>query len=175
MQSFAYSAIVFLLFTYASDVHSACYEIYRNDAIIYRSSVAPVDMSRPFSQTVPASFGEGATMIYQDRSNSCDSFDARLKSSGPSSTNGTQSSQSRLVTPRHPHGAVAAHTPMAASPSWDESYFADDYDGNGGATASGLAGTGAIYTGPRGGRYYINSNGNKTYVSSRGSSRGGRR
>ena len=63
--------------------------------------------------------------------------------------------------------------PEAAS--WDNSSFANE-DSRGGETFSGNSGgSGTVYTGPRGGQYQINSHGNKSYLSSRGGSRGGRR
>ncbi|KAL1522619.1 hypothetical protein AB1Y20_017601 [Prymnesium parvum] len=43
--------------------------------------------------------------------------------------------------------------------------YSDGYGGNRGSRSMGGYGGGrVIYTGPRGGRYYINANGNKTYV-----------
>lgn len=173
MQRYVYDAIALFMLVFAAGADSACYEIYRNDSIVYRSPVAPVDMSRPFSETVPAEFGDGATMIYQERSITCDALDARLNSSGSGSVIGKQSNQNRAITSTSSQSATTAPLALSTTASWETSYFANEYSGSGGTSSGGLAGP--IYTGPRGGQYYINSNGNKTYVSSGGSSRSGRR
>lgn len=46
-------------------------------------------------------------------------------------------------------------TPVITEPSYYNNYKSSSYDLNSGRT---------IYEGPRGGNYYINSNGNKTYI-----------
>lgn len=53
-------------------------------------------------------------------------------------------------------GNVNAYTGSAGTRARDYSYSANNYGGGN-----------TIYTGPRGGQYYINSNGNKTYVPKR--------
>lgn len=175
MQRFFYGAMAVAVFAFAAEAHSTCYEIYRNDVMIYRSSVAPVDMSRPFRETVPAAFGAGATMLFQQRSNSCDLLDARLSDAGNGTVAEKQSGRRPGPTLKKSPlvGTVEPKPRLAAS--WDNSSFANE-DSRDGETFSGNSGgSGTVYTGPRGGQYQINSHGNKSYLSSGGGSRGGRR
>ena len=62
---------------------AACHTVYNNKGIIYRSSIPPVDMSFPFSQTLPEKFGAGATMVYQEGSTFC----PELENTGSVSSN----------------------------------------------------------------------------------------
>jgi hypothetical protein len=43
--------------------HAACYTVYLGERIAYRSTTPPVDLSRPYSETLPARFGSGASMV----------------------------------------------------------------------------------------------------------------
>ena len=43
--------------------HAACYTVYRQSGAIYRSTSSPVNLSLPLSDTVPARFGPGASMV----------------------------------------------------------------------------------------------------------------
>ena len=56
--------------------------------------------------------------------------------------------------------ANAADSPQAVSPQITETPNPVTTSVSGGTSSGGRT----IYTGPRGGRYYINSNGNKTYI-----------
>ena len=66
-----------------SSTEAACHTVYNNKGIIYRSSIPPVDMSFPFSQTLPEKFGAGATMVYQEGSTFC----PELENTGSVSSN----------------------------------------------------------------------------------------
>lgn len=157
---------------FARESMAACYTIYKNDVAIYQSSVAPVDMALPLSQAVPAKFDPGTSMIFNELSNPCLSIEAKL-SGFPTAAS------ERQVTPRSNRKIstqVDTVQSSAVSPL-DASIFADmpEYSSGSSSSGGGAFNTGPILTGPRGGQYYINSNGNKTYVSSGGTARGGRR
>lgn len=47
----------------ALPVQAACHTVYLGNSIAYRSTTPPVDLSRPYSETLPARFGSGASMI----------------------------------------------------------------------------------------------------------------
>jgi len=47
----------------ALPAQAACYTVYAGNVITYRSTTAPVDLSRPYSETLPARFGNGASMV----------------------------------------------------------------------------------------------------------------
>lgn len=55
----------------ANAAHSACYTVYKGDQVVFQSVSAPVDMSRPLSQTVPTLFGAGAVMVFRPDSDAC--------------------------------------------------------------------------------------------------------
>jgi hypothetical protein len=45
------------------DAQAACYTVYAGTASVYRSTTPPVDLSLAYSETVPAKFGRGASMV----------------------------------------------------------------------------------------------------------------
>jgi len=47
----------------ALPAQASCYTVYLGNSIAYRSTTPPVDLSRPYGETVPWRFGSGATMI----------------------------------------------------------------------------------------------------------------
>jgi hypothetical protein len=47
----------------AYQAHAACYTVYGHGAIVYRSTSLPVDLSQELSETVPAKFGPGSSMV----------------------------------------------------------------------------------------------------------------
>ena len=157
---------------FARESAGACYTIYKNDVAIYQSTVAPVDMALPLSQSVPAKFGAGTSMIFNDLSNACLPIEAKLSGSPTGASE-------RHVTSRSNHEISTQVDTLRSSgiSPLDASIFADmpEYSGGSSSSSGGSFNPGPILTGPRGGQYYINSNGNKTYVSSGGSGRGGRR
>ncbi len=55
----------------ALPAHAACYTVYVGNNIIYRSTSAPVDLSRPYSETLPARFGSGASMVTTNDETGC--------------------------------------------------------------------------------------------------------
>ena len=55
----------------ALPVQAACYTVYLGNSITYRSTAAPVDLSRPYSETLPARFGSGASMITTNDETGC--------------------------------------------------------------------------------------------------------
>ena len=157
---------------FAPESPATCYTIYKSDVAIYQSTVAPVDMARPLSQSVPEKFGAGTSMIFNELSNACLAIEAKL-------TVSPTGAPERLVASR-PNRKTSTQVDTVQSPAvspLDTSIFADmpEYSGASSSSGGGSFNTGPILTGPRGGQYYMNSNGNKTYVSSGGSARGGRR
>jgi hypothetical protein len=172
------AAMIIAIYSLAQGAYAACYTIYKNDVAIYQSSVAPVDMGSPFSQTVPTKFGEGATMVYQEWANSCAEFDTPTRVGQIGTVAGQTKVQERtsaalssrvssLSRPAEPAPIPIGGSAMANNGSLG--------DGSAGGTAGGVGYSGVIQTGPRGGQYYINPNGNKTYTSSGSSGRSGRR
>ncbi len=156
----------------AREAMAVCYTIYKNDVAIYQSTLAPVDMALPLSQSVPEKFGAGTSMIFNALNNTCLPIEAKPTTSPTVAAEQDVASRPNRKTSA-PVGAVRS---SAVSPL-DNSIFADrpEYSGGSNSYGGGTFNTGPILTGPRGGQYYINSNGNKTYVSSGGSSRAGRR
>jgi hypothetical protein len=53
------------------DVQAACYTVYRQSNAVYRSTTAPVDLSLPLGDTVPARFGAGASMVTSTDETGC--------------------------------------------------------------------------------------------------------
>lgn len=139
---------------------ATCYTVYRDSIVLFQSSVAPVDMSQPISVTVPAKFGEGATMTFTDTS-PCPEV---AMSAQPSA--GTLDATGR--------GTRASATSLApSSATIDAGQFvsgAADINGLADGESSSGSGSGEVHVGPRGGRYTLTSNGNKSYLSSRSSS-----
>jgi len=50
---------------------AACYTVYQSNRIVYRSTTPPVDLSRPYSETLPARFGSGASVIEVNDETGC--------------------------------------------------------------------------------------------------------
>jgi hypothetical protein len=50
---------------------ATCYAVYSNNQLVYQSFERPVDMSRPLSETVPARFGRGASMVFSEDERLC--------------------------------------------------------------------------------------------------------
>jgi hypothetical protein len=122
--------------------HADCYIVYDSSGkLIHQSSESPVDIELPFHMTVPERFGKGATLVYQIGAQNCADINpsARMKSTG-----GLDSS-----------AYFSASTPIDFGPHSD----ADPFKGGGAGRSHG-----AIQTGSRGGQFYINSGGNRTYV-----------
>ena len=55
----------------ALQARAACYTVYVGNGIVYRSTTTPVDLSRPYSETLPARFGRGASMITSHDDTGC--------------------------------------------------------------------------------------------------------
>jgi len=47
----------------ALPAQAACYTVYQGARIIYRSTTPPVDLSRPYSETLPLRFGSGTSLV----------------------------------------------------------------------------------------------------------------
>ena len=153
----------------AQDANAACYTIYRDGAAIYQSPDSPVNMEFPFSQTVPAKFGEGATMVYQEWANECSKFNypegvGRASGALQSPSKSTANLANSAAAPK-----ARASTPLLNDPFTNSEIFSNlsrSYEYSDTERPSSSAGYSKnIQTGPRGGQYYLNSNGNKTYVS----------
>jgi hypothetical protein len=50
---------------------AACYTVYQSNRIVYRSTTPPVDLSRPYGDTLPARFGSGASVIEANDETGC--------------------------------------------------------------------------------------------------------
>jgi hypothetical protein len=55
----------------ALPTQAACYTVYLGSSITYRSTTPPVDLSRPYGETLPARFGSGASMITTNDETGC--------------------------------------------------------------------------------------------------------
>lgn len=171
-------ALAIAIHAFAQQANAACYTIYKSDVAIYQSSVPPVDMGPPFSQTVPAKFGVGATMVYQEWANSCAEFDSPTGFDKAPSVARQPQGQARTTESSSSRASSSSRQAQSSAAQMTNSEMvinaSQSYGGSGG-TASNVDYPGSIQTGPRGGQYYMNSNGNKTYVSSGNSGRSGRR
>lgn len=133
---------------------AACYTVYdAANKVIYRSVEAPVEMALPLSQTVPVRFGAGASMVVSSNSDNCPAVGGETVDVNTSLDR--LSGSSLYITPAKSSGATSSG--------------ATYLDG----TSSGGSGGGAHawQTGPRGGVFYRNSSGGKTYASSGGGRR----
>lgn len=147
---------------FALSAHAGCYSIYRAGQIIYQSSEAPVDTALQFHASIPQRFGQGATLVYLANADSCVFVD-----SAPSENLGKTVQASYLL----PHAGTAPRGPTI--PLSIQRGAEINMDSIPSMTASGgYGGNSSLNTGPRGGQFYYNGNGNKTYV---GSGRGGGR
>lgn len=145
-----------------SAAHANCYAVYKGDARIYHAMRAPVDTSLPYSESVPARFGPGATMVVTSGAFDCPSEnEIVIPASAPGGTGPVSKADELAARDR-------ALTRLAER----HSVVGDGNDGDG-SYGGGQPGQGPIMTGPRGGKYYINGSGNKTYVGSSGSRSGG--
>ena len=61
----------------AGSAEAACYTVYRAGAPAFRSVVVPVDLSKQLHETVPVSFGPGATMVIAENAEGCLPIDYR--------------------------------------------------------------------------------------------------
>jgi hypothetical protein len=88
---------------------AACYTVYdRSERVVYQSPVAPVDMSRPLHETLPARF-PGGHMIF-DAAADCQSL-----ASAPSRPGRNMASQAPLLTETSRAVAMKVpHTPLGA-------------------------------------------------------------
>lgn len=145
--------------------HANCYTVYKGDTRVYHAQTPPVDTSLPYSESVPARFGPGAMMVVMPGAFDCPS-ENELRGSDPVAGGGSSTKDAEAVAHSKALNRLAARHSIA------------DEDGNAGSIGSGYSGggqpftRGPILTGPRGGQYYVNSNGNRSYVSRGG---GGRR
>lgn len=142
--------------------HANCYAVYKGEARVYHGQTPPVDTSLPYSETVPARFGAGATMIVASGAFDCPR-ESELQ--GGDALPGSARQEADVVAREKALRYLAERHSMRSD---------DDDTTDGSTTGSYGGGTstrGPIQTGPRGGRYYLNSSGNKTYVSSGGGRR----
>lgn len=63
--------------------HASCYSVYNSAGnLIYQSSEAPVDTRYEYHRTVPQRFGQGATLVYVNDDQRCQSLVAQAGVSG---------------------------------------------------------------------------------------------
>lgn len=146
----------------ASAAQANCYAVFKGDARIYHAMRAPVDTSQPYSESVPARFGPGATMVVTSGAFDCPSENEIVIPAAAPGGSGPVSKADKL----------AARDRALARLAERHSIAGEGNDGDG-SYGGGQASQGPLMTGPRGGKYYVNSNGNKTYVGTSGSRSGG--
>ena len=165
-----------IVFLFVGRAEAMCYSVYRGESLVFQSTSAPVDMGLPMSQAVHAKFGADATMMFND--GPCTEVAPRGATQADPAKN-TASARQKLSSKSPPNRTVSLDEGQM-----EEARGAQNRDvmNNLSLKYGGLAGdsgqagsSGAIQTGPRGGQFYINSNGNKTYVGSGGSGRSSRR
>lgn len=135
---------------------ATCYTVYRDSTVLFQSTRAPVDMSQPISVTVPAKFGEGATMTFTG-SSACQEVSMPTHPGGDAiatTGRGTRAS----ATLRVPSSATLDPGQFVSS-AQEINGLADDRSGAG-------SGSSDVHVGPRGGRYTLTPSGNKSYLSS---------
>lgn len=138
----------------ALSAHAGCYTIYRAGQMIYQSSEAPVDTGRQFHTTVPQRFGTGATLVYLADAESCFFVD-----SGTSENVGKTVQASYL--PSH-SGAAPRDPTIPASVKINPEINLGSMPSM--SASGGYGGNPMLHTGPKGGQFYINGSGNKSYV-----------
>ncbi|WP_406626087.1 hypothetical protein [Acidovorax sp. SDU_ACID1] len=152
-------SLALALASMAPIAQAACYTVYGKDgSMIYRDQVTPVDLGRPVGDAVPERFGTGASMVFSATDLDCLPFAAAGVQAPP-----TASQAAEMVASAYEANILAslndAPPALAGLPG---GYGTSSLSGGGYRGAQG-----PIQTGPRGGRFYINSGGNKTYVKRR--------
>ncbi len=127
-------AVMIALAGSTASAAAACYTVFQADQTIYQSTVSPVDLSRPLSDTVPQRFGSGASMAMRQGDGPCPELGEPFLHDAP----------------------VAATAATASTANSRQS---------GSQASRASAAAHILEVGPRGGVFYVNSNGNKTYVS----------
>jgi hypothetical protein len=57
---------------FVHEAHADCYTVYSaNGGVTYRSTVSPVDLSRPLGETIPGRFGSGTSMVIANDETGC--------------------------------------------------------------------------------------------------------
>lgn len=173
-----------LLIFAAASSKATCYQVYRGQALVYHSQVPPVDLSLPYSETVPALFGPDASIVVVPGAFNCPSEAGVIPAAASPSGGGAQAPTSADpgAASSGQVDATVALTRLAqryegaddVEPGTGAPLVAGGYPG--GYSAGGARFThGPLQTGPRGGRYYINGSGGKTYVGRGGGGGGGGR
>ena len=145
--------LTILLLIHSSIVSAGCYLVYDSKGeIIYRSNKSPVDLSGSVSQAVESKFPGGRLVIQQTP---CGSEEILTAKPQPILEESTAYKNTKVV------DELVRQNPTYQSDSLSNN--STDYTDStyGGRSYSGGK---TIHTGPRGGRYYYNSSGNKTYV-----------
>ena len=143
----------------ALSAHAGCYSVYNSTGrLIHQSSDAPVDTRQQYHMTVPQRFGSGSTLVYLAEYESC----LPKEASNPVSL--SKSAESIYI------------SSLAPIENNFEPVTSLGGDGGNGRSAKGransaYAGSPSLQTGPRGGQFYINSGGNKSYVGGGGGRR----
>lgn len=147
-----------------TSAHAGCYTVYKGTTRLYHAQTAPVDTSLPYSETVPMRFGDGAVMIVSLGAFDCpvdnELQEERALASGQRAKEAEESARTRAL-----NRLAERHT---GSP--DNSFILEGARSD--SLRRGTYDAGPILTGPRGGQFYWNGSGGKTYVSgSRGRQR----
>ena len=167
MWSFLKSAIFLLCATASQIANAACYTIYMGNVIVYQSSRVPVDMSFQFSQTVPVSYGVGATMVFQEGPDICEDIDGSKLSNTPNELRISSQANAGSRNPSYKSASASYGQSQSTLDLIKDSPLisgAFERFTNSDIVGSNNGSQGYIQTGPRGGKYYINSSGNKSYI-----------
>jgi hypothetical protein len=155
-----------LLTAILGTAQATCFMVYGSaNALIYRSSTSPVDLTQQIGDSVRAKFGPEASMVSSDTTQFCPELPA---------------AEMRGATDANAASAAGTVVSVASRPAEPLSFVPEfaaggraEFGGVGTASSGGSSGGGrSLQTGPRGGVYYINGSGNRTYV---GGGRSGRK
>ncbi len=81
----------------ALPAQAACYTVYLGPSIAYRSTTPPVDLSRPYGETVPWRFGGGATMITANDETGCSQIELSRGAPPDGISRGGSAARSRAI------------------------------------------------------------------------------
>jgi hypothetical protein len=155
---------------------ATCYLVYRENELVYQSSEAPVDLSVPLSESVPAKFGVGAVLVDAPDSQGC--FERQVAVSShpvssavprPTGRPVTEGVRRRLPPKNRPDASNNEPSPRLNLDNFFVGSELTPTEGLGYGYQSPDGGP--VFTGPRGGRFRITSSGGKAYLG-RGGGRG---
>lgn len=142
--------------------------------LIQQTTEPPVDLSLQLGDTVPQQFGQGAHLIFSHNTLDCPiSYVSQTEQQPPAVEAAKMAVRASESPSTEKLATTQSTTPSSSLPNYSPAVATSGgayYNSPGYRVAAG-----PLQTGPRGGTYYINSNGNKSYVSRGGGGGGGRR